>query len=351
MKTTLLSLAILSSMSLEAGALEEAFIKSEVSGQVRLGAVQSKNSTGDKESTVALGGRLGIKTNPVAGISAAATFYTTNAILGHSDNGMFLNSKNGGYSIVGEAYIQAEMGKTSLKVGRQVVDTPYADSDDIGMIPNTFEGVTLINQDIPDTTVILAVLSRWSGVDTEIPEKFNEMQASGDAVYVGGLIYEGIENTTLQAWQYKLDDTDFNYVEAGYETESYSVATQYIDQGHNNTAFGFSGAVNVGNLAVNAAYNKAHGTVNNGFGGGPFFTSSEEHTVAEVVDQEAVLVGAEYRINDVTLAVTHVNFEKGENETDYVVSYSANEKLSFDVIHADMHGDGKLIRVFANYDF
>ena len=346
-----LSLALLSIIGLEASSLSEAFSKSEMNGQLRLGAIQTKDSAGDRSSTLALGGSLGVKTAPVAGISLAATFYTTNALFGKNNEGMFLDSNSESYSIVGEAYIQAELGKTTLKAGRHIVDTPYADSDDIGMVPNTFEGITLINQDIPNTTVMLAMLNRWSGVDTETPEKFNDIQASGDSIYIGALIYEGLENTTLQAWQYKLDDTDFNYLEAVYETEAYSVATQYIDQGHDNTAFGFSGAVNMGNLAFNAAYNKAYGTVTNGFGGGPFFTSSEDHTVAEVVDQEAILIGAEYAINDLTVALTHVAFDKGEDETDYLLSYAVNDNHSLDLIYSDMYNDGTMVRFFANYNF
>jgi len=345
---SLLSLLIIEA---EAGEISDIFEKARVQGELRAAAVQSEDNLGNQSSTVVLGGQLGIQTNPVAGVSAGATFYTTNALFGQDEEPIFLNSKSKSYSILGEAYIQADFGKTEIKVGRQIVDTPYADSDDIRMVPNTFEGVRVVNQEIPDTTIVLSSLDKWSGVDSGKAEKFTDLQASGDAVVTAGVIYEGLENTTLQAWHYKLENANFNYLEAGYEIEQFSVALQYTDQDNSNQAYGAIAEMNLGDLALLTAYNRVNGEVRNGFGGGPFFTSSEDHTIANAVDQVAVLVGAEYVQNDITLALTHVRFDKGENETDFLVSYTFNKALSFDVIHADMHGDGKLSRVFANYSF
>jgi len=349
--STLTALLFGTTSVMGAESLKEAFTNAQTEGQLRLGVVRIEDDKGGTASTVALGGSLGVKTDPLKGISLGATFYTTNALFGKDKEGMFLDSNNDSYSIVGEAYIQADLGKTSIKAGRQIVDTPYADSDDIGMIPNTFEGYTLINQDITDTTIVLASLDKWSGVDTDTPEQFNEMQGSGDAVLTAGVIYEGVENTTLQAWHYKLDDANFNYVEAGYETEQFNLAVQYTDQDNENSAFGVSVGMNFGELALSTAYNRVDGTVANGFGGGPFFTSSEDHTVAEVLDQEAILVGTEYAITDVTLALTHVAFDKGENETDYVISYAVNGNHTLDLIYSDMYDDGNMVRFFANYNF
>ena len=341
----------MSVMSSEADILTEAFTNAHMEGQVRLGAVQIEDSDKKTSSTLALGGSLGIKTAPISGVQVGATFYTTNALFGKDNESMFLDSNSDSYSIIGEAYIEANLGKTNLKAGRQILNTPYADSDDIGMVPNTFEGVTIVNQDIQDTTVVLARLNKWSGVDSKEPESFTDLQISGDALLTVGTIYEGIENTTLQAWHYKLDDANFNYVEAGYETEQFNLAVQYSDQDNSNRIYGAAAGVSFKDLTLSTAYNKVDGEVINGFGGGPFFSSSEDHTVAEVIDQEAFLLGAEYSINEITLALTHVDFEIGENETDYLLSYAANDKFSLDLIYSDMNDDGNMLRVFSNYNF
>jgi len=345
------SLLVMLMMEAEAGAISDTFEKVKVEAELRAGAVQSQDGVGHKASTLALGGQLGIQTNPIAGVRAGATFYTTNALFGQNEEPMFLSSESKSYSILGEAYIQADIANTTIKAGRQTIETPYAESDDIGMIPDRFEGITVVNQDIADTTIVLASLDKWAGFDSDRAEKFKPLQASGDAVLTAGAIYEGLENSTLQAWHYKLDSANFNYLEAGYETEEFSVALQYTNQDNSNRAYGAIAGVRLGDFALTTAYNRVNGEVSNGFGGGPFFTSSEDHTIAEAVDQEAVLVGAEYRIEDLTLGLTHVVFDKGEDETDFLVSYALSKALSLDVIYSEMYADGKLSRVFANYSF
>ncbi len=50
-------------------------------------------------------------------------------------------------------------------------------------------------------------------------------------------------------------------------------------------------------FGVGFAYNRVDGVVTNGFGGGPFFTSSEDHTVADVKDQEAKSYSLEYALD------------------------------------------------------
>ncbi len=154
---------------------------------------------------------------------------------------------------MGEAFIKVQFGKNIIKAGRQIVDTPYADSDDVGMIPNSFEGYSLVSNDLENATIILASLDKWSGVDTAQPEKFNDMQSSSDGVLTAGVIYEGIENTKLQAWYYDLDNAKFNYLEAGYETDRFNIAGQYSDQDNSNSVFGASAGVNIENLALNVA--------------------------------------------------------------------------------------------------
>ena len=321
------------------------------SGELRFGAVQLEDIDGKKSSTISLGGDVALETEPINGISSGVTFYTTNALFGKREEAMFLGSKNQSYSIVGEAYIKVELKDTKLKVGRQLFDSPFIDSDDIGMIPNTVEGYTIQNNSLADTTIILGAFDKWSGVDTPTPEHFTKMQNSGDSVLVAGVSYEGIKNTTLQAWNYKLEHNSWNYFEASYEEENFSLAGQYSNQGDGNSIYGFDGVVNLNNLSLHTAYNSVHGIVFNGFGGGPFFTSSEDHTVHETLDNKALLIGAEYSLDKLKVAFTNVHFSKIEDETDYIVSYEFNDKLRTQLIYSDMNHDGELTRFFINQSF
>ena len=89
----------------------------------------------------------------------------------------------------------------------------------------------------------------------------------------------------------------------------------------------------------------------NGFGGGPFFTSDEDHTIADVIDQEAMRYGVEYELSRLSVAFNHTDFDKGEDETDYLASFAVNENHSLDLIYSDMYDDGDMLRFFANYSF
>jgi len=346
-----LSSILLATLVANAESATKKSIEIETTGELRMGAIQIEDEAGDKSSTLSLGGKVGLKTKPLHGLSAGVTLYSTNALFGKDEEPLFLDSNSKSYSIVGEAYIQADFDKTSIKVGRQLFETPFINSDDIGMIPNTVEGYSLYNRNIPHTTVVLGLLNSWAGVDAPKPEKFTKMQESSDDVMLLGAIYKGIENTTLQAWHYKLEHNDWDYLEASYEQEGWSVAGQYANQGDGNTLYGADATYSFKNLSLHTAYNEVHGVISNGFGGGPFFTSSEDHTVHETLHNKAKLMGAEYNVKDITLSLTHVLFSKSEDETDYIVSYALNESLSMDLIYSDMNHDGKMSRFFVNYSF
>lgn len=326
-------------------------VEIETTGEIRLGAVSIKDEVGERTSTLSLGGRVGLTTKPLHGLSAGVTFYTTNALFGKNSEGMFLDSNAKNYSLIGEAYLQGSFDKTIIKIGRQLFETPFVNGDDIGMIPNTIEGYSLFNQNIPYTTIVMGWVDKWAGVDSAKAEQFTKLQRSGDALMLAGAIYKGIENTTLQAWHYKLEKNGWSYVEASYERENWSMAGQYANQGKGDSIYGFDATYSFKNLLLHTAYNEVSGVVSNGFGGGPFFTSSEEHTVHERLNNKAILMGLEYSVKEATFALSHVNFSKSEDETDYLLSYEISDNLSADLIFSDMNHDGKMSRFFVNYGF
>lgn len=357
LKKGLLTFSILSIASCSAFAESADENESRVFAQVRGGYVNIDDNAGSKTDTLSIGGKLGYKTKSYNGISAAATFYTTNPIGGVDDEGMFLDSNNDGYSILGEAYLNAALGDTNIRLGRQELDTPFADTDDIGMIPNTFEALHISNESLPNTQLHLAHLRRWSGVDAPVPEKFTDMN-DDDGVTALGAVYEPSDKWNVQGWHYAASDaTDITYLEAGLNPmKNLGLGVQYATQGgagFDGKVWGVSAEYGVGDFTLAAAHNKvSDGQVTNGFGGGPFFTSSEDHTIAEVDDQKATLFGVEYAgIDKLTLAATHVSFDKGENELDLVASYAFNDNLSADLIYSDMNGDGEMTRAFVNYNF
>lgn len=64
-----------------------------------------------------------------------------------------------GMTVLGQAYLQYDLAKTSIKGGRQLFESVFTKSNDTKMIPNTFDGMTLISRDLPKTTIKLAYLT------------------------------------------------------------------------------------------------------------------------------------------------------------------------------------------------
>jgi len=329
------------------------------SGNLRTGYISTENDSGDRSKSSAIGGKFGYVSPQWSGVNFGATVYATET-LGEDDETSFFGSDGEGYAILGEAYLQATLGDTSILGGRFEFDSPFADTDDIRMIPNTFQGAVLTNNSRADTTLHLGHLRKWAGVDTDEREKFRDLN-NNDGVTLLGAIYEGFDAITLQAWYYQAKDfAQLSYLEAVYSANNYELGVQYSDQnddssdktGPDGDVYGIYGSVNVADFTLTTAYNDVDGTVTNGFGGGPFFTSADDHTIDGTLDQSAIAVGAEYGgIESLTLGVLSVNFDKGEDETNYYAAYEVNESLSFELIHADMNKDGNSTRLVANLSF
>lgn len=352
------------------------FIK-EVNGYIRAG-YQRTDISGDTDYTdMALGGKLHIETASYQGISAGASFYTTNVLFGRDEgNGVpFFDADNDGYAILGEAYVSGEWGNTLIKIGRQEIDTPFADTDDIGMIPNTFEAAVLVNKDIKDTTIVLAQVQKMAGVDAPSPSEFTNLNGN-DGVQTFGITYEGIEGLSLSGWYYYASDVvKLPYFEALYETQINGMTMEFgaqyaYEDWEGSTAAKVAGAsiaVGFGGFTIGAAYNKSDdGQADNLFGGGPFFTSAEHLTIAEAgPDGDAVMLSAEWDASSVgveglTLGAGYLtlndNADNEATELDLTASYAFNDALSVDVIYSDINdkinGDKATnLRVFANYTF
>lgn len=307
----------------------------------------------------AVGGKLGYLTPQWQHFSAAATLYSTHELFSN-ENGDFFGSNGESYTILGEAYLQTAVNQTIIKVGRFEFDSPYADTDDIRIIPNTFSGISLSNTAFENTTLSLTHVNKWSGFDSEQPENFTDINAHNGFTIMGA-VYEGIDNTVLQAWYYHgADFLSLFYSEAIYEIDNFSLAVQFgkqVDQtdnysGVDGSVYGLMASYTINNFTFNAAYNDVSGSVINGFGGGPFYTSAADHTIEGVSNQNAKLVGFEYTVIDgLSLGVTNVSFDQGADETDYTAMYEVNDDITLEVIYHDMHADGKMLFAVFNYRF
>jgi len=189
MKFTKLSLAALAAMSIASSAFAVENVK--VDGQVKLwyqtlttsaanqpDMFERASATGDLVANVGVAGdltknvgfgfkmfavtTLGLENNLVA--AEAINFGVTKTQAGNS----VLNGDANMPMWLGEAYFTYKAGKTIAKIGRQALDTPLAYTETWNAAPNTFEAAVLINQDIPNVTLVGAYVSRGNGYDNSL---------------------------------------------------------------------------------------------------------------------------------------------------------------------------------------
>ena len=353
--------------------------KGKIEGYVRFG-LENQDQRGNI-SDIALGGLLKYSTFVIPDFSAGIGFYTVQG-QGKRDNvGIpFYDNDNQNYSLLGELYLEGAFANTTIVLGRQVFDTPFADSDDVGMVPNLFEAYTLTNRDLQDTTLIFSHITKMAGVDAPNASKFTKVNGS-DGVQVAGALYEGLTNITLSGWYYHANDlADMVYLEGDYEGKysagSYQLGLQYALQNYDNgdkaNIYGVMAEISyeASGLGLRGAYNKINskGTAaaNNFLGGGPFFTSDEHLTLAEAgVDGKAYMAGLTYDAGNIgmegmTLSVQSLHLKgvsSKAGEVDIVMNYTPKERFTLDVIYSDAKNridsaeSFKNLRVFANYRF
>ena len=139
---------------------------------------EMQTSTGKylrKDHAIAgIGGSLIYKSAYLNGFGIGAGLYVTEALGTLSKNEAYLykagkgvisrydqltDGKDGIISLA-QAYLEYKYEKTKVKAGRQIFESFLTKSNDTKMIPNTFEGVTLVTKDIPQTVFKAAYLTR-----------------------------------------------------------------------------------------------------------------------------------------------------------------------------------------------
>ena len=342
-----------------------------INGYVRVGYQENDH----KHTNIALGGKVHIKTSSWNNFSVGTSIYTSDALISHKGASIsFFDASNHSYTILGEAYIEGKWGNTSIKIGRQSIETPFADSDDIGMIPNTFEAAVLINHDLKDTTIFLGQLQKYAGVDSNTPSNFTQLNKN-KGVQVLGFSYNGIKNIFLSAWLYRLkDNVTIAYFDASYKQENdlfmMAFNVQYSQQKYEDNresiVYGAESIFDFKPLGLSAsiAYNTVNGVAaENFFGGGPYFTNAQHHTLTDALnDGESFLYGFTWNAThmgiDTLSFTTHIHSFMHENkkskEYDFTVNYRYTDTLNFAAIYSDIEDATEpfsTMRIFVNYMF
>ncbi len=150
-------------------------------------------------------------------------------------NTMIGNNANVGIEdswAMSQMWMAATMGKTTVKIGRQELDTPLLFTEKWNILKNTFDAAVILNNDLPDTTLVGAWVGKHNGIG-QTAQNFGATgrtaavygaaqgdSAYGDAglaaagalatgdglkgAYAAAAVNKSIPNTTLQAWYYDI---------------------------------------------------------------------------------------------------------------------------------------------------
>lgn len=242
--------------------------------------------------------RLGVTGDLLKGVSFGVTGYAVSA-LGLEQN-LVSNTWTGAHgrtsevavddrAWIGEAWLATTVGKTTVKAGRMELDTPLVYSEKWSIVPNTFGAAVLINQDLPDTTLVAAWVGQGNGVNAAgsafggidnsssgvgidgymgAGASFGKFNESG--AYAAGAINNSFKPLVAQAWYYNVSsiadafwlqgDIDFSMV------KGVKIGAQYAKMDPkgrlagtaDSSAYAFKlGYEGIENLKVSAAYSKA----------------------------------------------------------------------------------------------
>ncbi len=337
-----------------------------VSGQIDSTYIQQnfQNATDTNNYATALGGKLKYETASFEGFNAAVAFYTSQDInFATGDRSKVkqnseLSSDKGSYTQAAEAYINYGYEGFNLRAGRQVIDTPLADSDSIRIIQNTFEAyiATYTNDAL---TFQAGKLVSWQGYDAGLENGFTPVGKQG--AWLGSASFSN-NLFDASAWFYNVTDfSNLFYTDAGTHIHVNNdvllhVRAQYINEQElkqstiNAQLYGVKSTVEFEGFAISAAYNKAlvgkDKTSFSGFGGGALYTNMDTMILKEIAtdrDAEAFVGGISYTYDNIKLIYAYGDFHGSANslgekadiiEQNIGFEYNVNNDLKLSAIYA-----------------
>ncbi len=185
---------------------------------------------------------LGIENNLVGNTWSAAHRGTANNSAGKT----VLPINNGAVQVddetwFDEVWIAGTVGKTTAKAGRQALDTPLVFTETWGIDTNTFEAAVLMNQDLPETTLVATYIGKSNGSATAVEAQQGhgvagyvvngaDFNSFYNGAYAFGAVNNSFEPLTAQAWYYDLQTVATAYwLQADLDIEGILAGVQYVN--------------------------------------------------------------------------------------------------------------------------
>jgi hypothetical protein len=354
------------------------FQDGKVSGQLRLayGSYNYKEAFSENTYATALGGILKYELAQYNGFNAAVAMYASHDIIpltgkGKKYNSDFSSSK-GSYTELGEAYLNYQYNDFNVRIGRQTLDTPLADSDDVRMIQNSFNAAVM-SYDYNGISIIAGNIQSWQGFDAGLDDGWVNIGDKG--VNFAGLSYNNA--VEFSSWYYNMPDyTNAFYCEGGFtypleKQISLHTMLQYLHEsqlkqsGYGANIYGGSIELVFDGLGLNFAYNKADRKKDqeafSGTGGGTLFTSMDTMTLDLLTknrEADAYVSGISYDFNHYSVLYAYGDFKAKANaqeqaaevvEQDISFEYHVNESFLLAAVYVNSADKASIQK--SEYDF
>jgi len=333
------------------------FHDGKISGQLRLmyGDYNYKKTATNDTYATAIGGVIKYETASLNGFNGAAAVYTAHDIPFATGKGASHNSElasqSGSYTEMAEAYLNYKYNTLNLRAGRQILNTPLADSDDIRIISNTFEAY-ILSYEHKGFSFLAGNIQSWQGFDAGLETPWQRTGIDGTNLI--GLSYS--DTWESNAWVYNITGkTNVIYLDGGISyrhsnTLQLHTMVQFLDEqelsnsGVTATVYGGLFEAVFHAIGCNLAYNKAVVANNkssfSGTGGGTLFTSMDTMILDNIAvneDAEALTYGLTYEINNFNLLYANGNFwsnSEAVREQDIQIEYNFNDEFLVATIYA-----------------
>ncbi len=315
----------------EVNKIKKMFKKGKASGQLKV--MYSEAAEPGNAYATAIGGVIKYELAEYRGFNAGAAVYTSYDIPFASGEGdkrsTEMSSDVGNHSDIGEAFINYKYDKLNFRAGRQAIDTPLADTDNIRMIQNSFEAY-IATYEIAGFELMAGNLQRWHGTDAGL--ELGWVETGTEGTNFAGVTYA--DTLELDIWYYNITDlAQVAYFDIGVEyqvNDKFLLHTmfQYLKEGelgNSDTSASIYGALvefvvyDIGlNIAVNKSDRKAGKESFSGFGGGALFTNMDTMIIDEItLDREALsyVLGVVYSYNEFEFLYAYGDFNGEANSS------------------------------------
>lgn len=384
------------------GSLSQMFSDGKISGQIRLGYTATQTKVEDEKDTsvTAAGGQLKYETGSLMGLSFGVAMQTSHSIDALSGKNKKYNnelaSSKKAYTELAEAYLNFSYEEFDFRGGRQLIDTPLADSDDIRMTPHTFEAyiVSYTFKDLGLGLIAGNILS-WQGIDSEYNnvQKNTWAKTGADGTRLGAITYAS-NYIDASLWYYDVTKmttaiyTDITGTIPINKDSEIILSAQYLTEQEQKDSgvysnvegsiIGLMAEANFYDVTAKAAYNKVSvksgKSIFEGFGGGSSYTNLDTLTAGALHtgtygDGSSYMFGLDYEIADFTFFgaygdytaddigngkahVTELNigveYEYNDGEADIALIYVIGEDKEEST---KTEFDNNRIQVVLNYNF